>query len=117
MPPADNLSLLSSDSNVVADDEEFDAIGLVGVEGCVLLFGESKVEDIAGIVPCEVSGGSGNRPMGLLYDDDRAGERLNGGEGRRRGVPGIVGDQVDGPTDLARTWRGKHVSANGSCVR
>ena len=43
------------------------------MKGGVLLFGESKVENVAGIVPCVVSDRKGNRPMGLLYDDDRAG--------------------------------------------
>lgn len=54
MPPADNLSLLLSNSNVVTDDHEFDAIRLVWVNGGVLLFRESKVEHVAGIVPCVV---------------------------------------------------------------
>lgn len=102
-PPADNLSLLSSDGNVVADDDESDAIGLVGVKGGVLLFGESKVENVAGIVPCIVNGRSGNRPMGLLYDDDRAGRVVERREWRA--VAATHPTSLLTKSIARRTWR------------
>lgn len=53
-PPPNNLSLLSSNGNVITNDHKFDTVRLIGVKGGVLLSGESEVENITGIVPCVV---------------------------------------------------------------
>ena len=51
IPTTDDLSLSLTYGNIVADDDKLDAIRLVGVRRGVLLLGQSKVEDIASVVP------------------------------------------------------------------
>lgn len=60
--------------------------------------------------------------MGLLYDDDRAGGGwLNDRDEERttrHNAPCIIAHQVDRMADLARAWRGEHITADRSwCVR
>jgi hypothetical protein len=71
------------------------------VKGCVLLFGESKVEDVPSIVPSRCHGGSGNRRMGLLYEDDCAGGRLDDGGERQEAYPASLVTR----SIARRTWR------------
>lgn len=84
-----------------------------------MFFGETKVENVAGIVPSVVSGRSGHRLMESLYDDERAGECGQTMRWReRRDVPCIIAYQVDRTADLSRTRRGEDISADGSwCKR
>lgn len=50
LPTANDLALGSTDGNVIADYDKFDAVRLVWVKSGVLLLGETKVENIASVV-------------------------------------------------------------------
>ena len=59
-PAADNLSLVPAYCDVVADDDELDLIRLARVQRSVLFLCETKVQDIAGVVPDRL--GSADQP-------------------------------------------------------
>jgi len=52
VPPANDFSVFSANGNIISNYYELDVVGLLGKVGCVLLFGETEVEDISCIVSC-----------------------------------------------------------------
>lgn len=44
--------MFSANGNIISNYYELDVVGLLGKVGCVLLFGETEVEDISCIVSC-----------------------------------------------------------------
>jgi len=58
IPSTDDASLGLSNCDILADNDELDTVCFMGMERSILFLGQTKVEDVSGVVPKMTSGGS-----------------------------------------------------------
>ena len=50
VPSTNDIPLSSPNGDVIPNNNKFDTRGLLGVQGSVLFFGQSEVQDISGVI-------------------------------------------------------------------